>query len=88
MLHLLKNFEAHCKKKIKDFRINRTHVLRFGILLVAVNENSATEVTNCLEKSIIPKRMGLFQFYISDLQNYPSYPNQKEFLKSNEGNLK
>ena len=44
--------------------------------------------THCLEKTITPKRMGLFQFYIPDLTNYPSYPNQKEFLKSNQGNLK
>ena len=45
-------------------------------------------IAHCPEKSIIPKKMGPFQFYIQDLQNYPSYPNQKEFLKSNEGNLK
>ena len=45
-------------------------------------------VSHCLEKSKITKKMGPFQFYIPDVQNYPSYPKQKEFLKSNEGNLK
>ena len=27
------------------------------------------------------KRMGLFQFYISGFKNYPSYPEQQEFIK-------
>ena len=34
------------------------------------------------------KKMGTLQFYISDFQNDPSYPKQKEFLKSYKGYLK
>ena len=42
----------------------------------------------CLKRNIIHKRMNTLQFYIPGFQNHPSYPNQKEFLKSNKGNLK
>ena len=31
--------------------------------------------------------MGTLQFYIPGFQNDPSYPNQKEFLKSTGGKL-
>ena len=33
-------------------------------------------------------KKGNLQFYIPGFQNDPSYPKQKEFLKSTEGNLK
>ena len=42
----------------------------------------------CLSTKLNHKKMGTLQFYIPGFQNDPSYPKQKEFLKSTEGNLK
>ena len=44
--------------------------------------------SHCLETTLKPNEMGTLQFYIPGYQNDPSYPKQKEFLKSTEGNLK
>ena len=44
--------------------------------------------THCFEINIIHKRISTLQFYIPGFQNNPGYPKQKEFLKSNEGNLR
>ena len=37
---------------------------------------------------LIHKKIGTLQFYIPGFQNDPSYPKQKEFLKSTQKNLK
>ena len=42
----------------------------------------------CFFRSLNTKRNSRFQFYIPGLINHPSYPKQKDFLKSYEGNLK
>ena len=47
-----------------------------------------TLLSRYLEIKIIHRRISTLQFYIQGFQNQPSYPKQKEFLKSNEGNLK
>ena len=44
--------------------------------------------TQCFFRSLNTKRNSRFQFYIPGIQNHLSYPKQKEFLKSYEGNLK
>ena len=43
---------------------------------------------HCQETKLKHKRMGTLQFYIPGFQNDPSFPKQKEFLKSTQGNLK
>ena len=42
----------------------------------------------CLFQVVKQQKMGTLQFHIPDFQNDPTYPNQKEFLKFCEGNLK
>ena len=41
--------------------------------------------SHCLETKLKHNEMGTLQFYIQGYQNDPSYPKQKEFLKSTEG---
>ena len=41
-----------------------------------------------LETKLNHKKMGTLQFYIPGVQDDPSYPKQREFSKSYEGNLK
>ena len=43
---------------------------------------------HCLETKLKHNKMGALQFYIPGFQTDPSYPKQKEFLESTEGNLK
>ena len=59
-----------------------------GISILVVLVLKWQSLAHCLETKLIHDKMGTLQFYIPGYQNDPSYPKQKEFLKSTEGNLK
>ena len=44
--------------------------------------------SHCLKTKLKHRKMSPLQVYIPGFQNHPSYPKQKEFLKSTKGNLK
>ena len=84
--------EQYVSEKLMGKRVNISNEILIsqgpGLLNFSKTQTGISNMSQCFFSSSHTKRNSRFQLYIPGLQNNPGYLNQKEFLKSYEGNLK
>ena len=68
--------------------LQASHFILHGMRTTPKKKGFGDALSHYFFREYNNKKMGTLQFHIPGFQNDPSYPKQKEFLKSYEGNLK